>query len=169
MSRHHSKHKQFSSQASNHKRWIFLSIGLAVAVGLLGFAIFANSAADEPRATRVVAENGVVRIPLASIGSNATFFEYNSQNSKKVRFFVVKSSDGVYRAAADACEVCYREKKGYRQQGDDMVCKKCGQHFASNKVNDITGGCTPSAIHRTVDGPSLLIAATDLEAHAVLF
>ena len=169
MSRRNIKREQFSSSNPNKKRWAVLSVGVAIAVALLGYVVFANSGSDKQQATRVVAENGVVRIPLTQIGTSATFFEYQARDSKAVRFFVIKSSDGVYRAAADACEVCYREKRGYHQQGDDMVCRKCGQHFASKDVNEVTGGCNPSAIHRTIQGDSLLIAAADLEAHAVLF
>lgn len=168
MSRRHSKREQFSSSGAKH-RWAVLSIGAAIAIALLGYVVFTNSGSERSSATRVVAENGVVRIPLAQVGPAATFFEYQTPDSKAVRFFVIKSSDGVYRAAADACEVCYREKRGYHQQGDDMVCKKCGQHFASKDVNEVTGGCNPNAIRRTIQGDSLLIAAADLEVHSVLF
>lgn len=168
MSHRHTKREQFSSSGSSKHRWVVLSIGAVIAVALLAYIGFAHNPAQSS-ATQVVAENGIVRIPLAQIGPSATFFEYQARDSKKVRFFVIKSSDGIYRAAADACEVCYREKLGYHQQGDDMVCKKCGQHFASKDVNEVTGGCNPSAIHRTLEGDTLLIAAADLEAHSVLF
>jgi hypothetical protein len=46
----------------------------------------------------------------------------------------MKSADGVIRAAYDACDVCYRERKGYHQEGDDMVCNNCGRHFPSTSI-----------------------------------
>jgi uncharacterized membrane protein len=66
--------------------------------------------------------DGVVRIPLADVSDGrARFCNYRASNGKAVRFFVIKSSDGVYRAAADACDVCYRSNLGYHQEGDDML------------------------------------------------
>jgi uncharacterized membrane protein len=114
-------------------------------------------------------DSGSIQIPLAQITEQAKFYEYQTASQKKLRFFVIKSSDGVYRAAADACVVCYREKKGYRQQGDDMVCNNCRKHFPSAYVNEVTGGCNPDGIPRTIQGDKLLIAASDLEARAELF
>ncbi len=75
----------------------------------------------------------------------------------------MKSSDGVMRAAFDACDVCFREKKGYRQEGDVMVCNNCGQRFPSTKINVLKGGCNPAPLGRTVQGDSLVINASDIE------
>lgn len=113
---------------------------------------------------------GEIRLPLSEVSTGrAAFYQYKASNQKAVRFFVIKSSDGVYRAAADACDVCYREKMGYHQEGDDMVCNKCGKHFPSAYVNEVNGGCNPDGIPRTIQGDQLLIAASDLEARAGLF
>ena len=35
-----------------------------------------------------------------------------------IRYFILKSSDGVIRAAFDACDVCWPAGKGYYQEGD---------------------------------------------------
>jgi uncharacterized membrane protein len=113
--------------------------------------------------------SGAIQIPLSEVSSEAKFYEYQTASQKKVRFFVIKSSDGVYRAAADACVVCFREKMGYHQEGNDMVCNKCGKHFPSALVNEVTGGCNPDGIPRTIQGDKLLIAASELEARAELF
>ena len=114
--------------------------------------------------------NGVVRIPLADVSDGrARFYNYRASNGKTVRFFVIKSSDSVYRAAADACDVCYRSRMGYHQEGDDMVCNKCTRHFPSNDVNVITGSCNPDGVPRSIEGSNLLIAAADLDARAVMF
>ncbi len=113
---------------------------------------------------------GEVQIPLSEVSTgDAKFYEYKASNRKTVRFFVIRSSDGVYRAAADACDVCYREKRGYHQEGNDLVCNKCQKHFPSAAVNVVTGGCNPDGISRTIQGDKLLIAASELEARAELF
>jgi uncharacterized membrane protein len=82
---------------------------------------------------------------------------------------VIKSSDGVYRAAAEACDVCFRDKKGYHQEGDDLVCNKCGRHFASKDVNEVTGGCNPDGIPRAIQASDLVIQTAELEQRTTLF
>ena len=76
----------------------------------------------------------------------------------------MKSADGEYRAAFDACDVCYPNKKGYTQQGDEMVCNNCGLQFESTKINEVKGGCNPSPIERTVKGKDLVLKTADLQA-----
>ena len=58
--------------------------------------------------------NGEVTIPLAGIGDGqAHFYQVKADDGTTVHFFVIKSKDGVYRAAVDACDVCFKEGKGY--------------------------------------------------------
>lgn len=103
-------------------------------------------------------------IEIAKINDGlAHFYELPSQTGKTIRFFVLKSSDGVFRAAFDACDVCYREKKGYRQEGDNMVCNNCGRKFPSNLINVEQGGCNPAPLDRTIDGEYLVIKKSDIE------
>lgn len=113
----------------------------------------------------VSAEAGVVSIPVGEAGDGkAHFYEY-----KGVNFFLLRSSDGVIRAAFDACDVCYAERKGYRQEGDAMVCNNCGQVFPSVKINEVSGGCNPAPIGRQSDGKSIYLKASDIEQGRVYF
>jgi uncharacterized membrane protein len=144
-------------------------IFLGVAAVIIGLAYFVLGRGSASANAEVRAQNGVVRIPLNQIGTEARFFTYNSNGGKQVRFFALKSSDGIYRAAADSCDVCYREKKGYQQDGDDMVCRKCNQRFPSNAVNEVSGGCNPNGLPRKIEGDSLVIATADLEARSIYF
>jgi uncharacterized membrane protein len=81
----------------------------------------------------------------------------------------MRSSDGVYRAAFDACDECFHAKQGYFQDGDDMVCRKCGRHFRSTKINEVSGGCNPIGVSRVVADGQLMISARDLESGAAYF
>lgn len=81
----------------------------------------------------------------------------------------MKSSDGVVRAALDACDTCYRERKGYHQQGDVMVCNNCRRTFRSVDINVLQGGCNPAPLERTVVGDHLVLTAASLELGAVYF
>ncbi len=92
----------------------------------------------------------------------ARFYEYKNGDGITVKYFVVKSSDGVIRAAFDACDVCWPAGKGYVQKGDFMVCKNCGRQFASVRVNEVTGGCNPGALKREMAGDKLVIKGKDI-------
>ncbi len=66
------------------------------------------------------------------------------------------------RAALDACEVCHRAKKGYVQQGNDMICINCGLKFRTDKVNEVKGGCNPHPVNRTIQGDKLVISQQEV-------
>jgi uncharacterized membrane protein len=111
--------------------------------------------------------NGKLEIPVAGISDGkAHHFQAKSDDGTMVTFFVLKSADGVLRAAIDACDVCYRSGLGYYQEGDNMVCKNCGQKFASNKINEIKGGCNPAPLNRTVEGDKLVIQMKDINMNS---
>ena len=92
----------------------------------------------------------------------AKFFQYKTPEGITVKYFILKSSDGVVRAAFDACDVCWPSGKGYYQDGDVMVCRNCGRRFASVKVNEVKGGCNPAPLKREVVGDQLVIKVSDL-------
>ncbi|WP_432737965.1 Fe-S-containing protein [Maridesulfovibrio sp. FT414] len=97
-------------------------------------------------------------IPLEEVSdSEAHYYSMNVDNTN-VRFFVLKSKDGVIRAAFDACDVCYHSGKGYSQDGDFMVCNNCGMRFHSTRINIVSGGCNPSPLERTIEGQNLIIS-----------
>ena len=115
-------------------------------------------------------ETGDINIPIADVNDGkAKFFDYAASDGRSVRFFVIKSSDGVYRAALDACDICFAGKKGYHQEGDAMICNKCGRQFPSVLVNEVTGGCNPIGLPRTVTGDKLLIKTSELENRKLFF
>jgi len=92
----------------------------------------------------------------------AQFYQYKTGDGVTIKYFIVKSSDGVIRAAFDACDVCWPEGKGYFQKDDYMVCRNCGRRFASVRVNEVTGGCNPGALKREVVGDKLVIKVKDI-------
>lgn len=119
--------------------------------------------------TSVVATAGKVSIPLVELNDGqAHFYSYKGQ-SEKISFFLIKGIDGTLRAAFDACDVCYKEKKGYAQQGEEMICKNCNQTFPVAKIGMVSGGCNPSPLKMALSGTTLDIAVGDLEAGAHYF
>lgn len=124
-----------------------------------------TSKADPPKA-----DPNSIHIPISKINDGkAHYYKHQSLTGKVIRFFVLKSSDGVFRAAFDACDVCFEAKKGYRQEGDYMVCNNCGMKFESAKINEISGGCNPSPLERKVEGDNIIIKKSDIEKGAKYF
>ncbi|MEN8135201.1 MAG: DUF2318 domain-containing protein [Thermodesulfobacteriota bacterium] len=109
---------------------------------------------------------GQLQIPLAAVSDGkAHHYQVKADDGTMVTFFVLKSRDGVIRAAIDACDVCYKAGKGYFQEGDFMVCENCGMKFASNRINVVKGGCNPAPLNRIVKGDKLIIEMKDINAN----
>ena len=143
---------------------------LIAAAGLfLGVAILFASRTIRPDLGAVAAASGadLVAAEQTFADGRARFYSYTTSAGQDIRFFVMKSADGVVRAAMDACTVCYRQRLGYHQEGDQMVCNKCGQMFASNRINEVTGGCNPIPLAREVAGGQVIVRAAALDAAAI--
>ncbi len=168
------KRAQFAEEAGGAKKKNTIKILAVVAVALAGLAVYfvtasGGRAAGVASAGPLKADGGQVSIPTSELGEKARFYEYKTASGKAVGFFAVRSPDGVYRAALNACDVCFAGKQGYRQEGEDMVCNNCGMHFPSAKLNEAKGGCNPVGLERKVEGESLRISGRELEAGASYF
>ena len=120
-------------------------------------------------AVPVTDQGGDVKIPLSDVqDGNAHFFSY-AAGGKTVTFFVMKAADGSIRTAFDACVACNHAKLGYRQEGGSVVCNNCGMGFTPAQIGQVTGGCNPIPVNKTVDGQSLVLKAKDLEAGGQYF
>lgn len=117
----------------------------------------------------VKAQAGVVKVPVAEVSDGKAHYYTFKTGGKDVQFFVLKSKDGVVRTALNACDVCFREKKGYSQEGDFMKCNNCGMKFHSTKVMEVKGGCNPSPLVRTIEGGNVVLREADLKAGVAYF
>lgn len=140
-------------------RALFIIVSLFAVVACGGGGKYAN----------VTPENGVVKIKLSEVADGKAHYYQLKAGGKEVKFFVLKSSDGVVRAAFDACDVCYPEKKGYRQDGNYMVCNNCGQRFHSTRINVVKGGCNPSPVERATEGEYVVMQVAEIEKGAFYF
>ncbi len=129
--------------------------------GSNGFALFGG------KFKTLTPKDGNVMIPVKTVNDGAAhYFQVKADDGVMVDFFLVQSGDGVIRAAVDACDVCYRSGKGYVQEKNFMVCKNCGMRFATDRINEVKGGCNPAPLTRTVDGENLLISMQEINANA---
>lgn len=128
------------------------------------FDFLKKDAAARAKSAGVVETADEVRIPLAALESGKALFLALPHEGVELRWFALKCSDGKYRAALDACDVCFRANKGYRQDGDRVVCNNCDMKFAANRIGDAKGGCNPHGLPFVVDGTSLVVKKSDLVA-----
>ncbi len=121
-------------------------------------------------ATDIQPVNGVFSFPESMFqDGKARHFQFKASPNLIIRFFVVKSVDGAVRAAFDACDVCFSSKKGYVQQGTNMVCINCGLKFRTDKINEVKGGCNPSPLPRKIQNGQVMISQQDVMSGARFF
>jgi uncharacterized membrane protein len=121
-------------------------------------------------ASEAVDENRIAyAVSLFDDGQARHFHYADSRTGTTINYFILKSSDGVIRAAFDACDVCWRAGKGYVQEGASMICRNCGRRFESVRVNEVQGGCNPAPLKRTIEGDQVVIRVDDLRKGASYF
>jgi uncharacterized membrane protein len=149
----------------NRTPLIALAIGVVLGAAVVAYYLGTQSSNDgtaNAEGPRIVNETAVV-FPAAMFSDGmARHFEY-VDGARTIRYFILKSSDGVLRAAFDACDVCWPAGKGYYQEGDKMVCRNCGRKFASVLVNEVKGGCNPAPLTRQLDNDQLVIQIKDIQ------
>src|SRR6185369_6808475 len=107
---------------------------------------------------KVKPSGSVVNISTAKLTDGKARYYKIEDNGKEIAFFVVKAPDGGIKTAFDACDACYREKKGYEQTGDKMNCKNCNQKFAINRLGpNASGGCNPGYLPHQLNGTTISI------------
>lgn len=143
------------------KFWV---IALVVVIAVAGtVAAFSLPGFGKPE--KVKATEGVVSIPFSKVSDGKARFYRFADGGKEISFFVVKAPDGSVKTAFDACDVCFKEKKGYAQDGAFMVCQQCNMKFGTNRIGPhAVGGCNPSYLPSRLAGGNVIISAADLKA-----
>ena len=144
-------------------------IAIAVAAGLSLLMFPGGSTPTAPSADATAAPPTVkdgritYAVSLFEDGKARHFHYVDADSSTTISYFILKSTDGVIRAAFDACDVCWQSGKGYYQEGSTMVCRNCGRRFESVNVNEIQGGCNPAPLHRSIEGDQVVIKVDDIK------
>ena len=169
MSERETKREQFNQKpASGNKLLIPVLVTIVAVIAAGGWLLFGQSSGVGPELV-AAGQDGKIRFAVADFNDGkARFYRLNGQKGP-VDFFVVRSHDGVIRSAFDTCDVCYKERKGYRQEGNDMVCNNCDQRFRTDMINVVKGGCNPAPLQRQQVGETLVISSNDIEKGAWYF
>ena len=115
-------------------------------------------------ATKIRLEGELAHVPLDNVKTyTARFFECSLQDKTTIRFFLMGLPDGKVWLALDACEECFENRAGYRQEEDKMICNECGKSFRPEDAADSTDRCNPIRLHHEVQQGQIVIAAAELE------
>jgi uncharacterized membrane protein len=152
------------TESKNRMPLIVAAIGVVLIAGAAIFYVFqGGGGATATASAPAVTSNTFVSFPVSLFeDGKARHFEHVDGNMT-IRYFILKSSDGIIRAAFDACDVCWPAGKGYYQEGDNMVCRNCGRRFASVLVNEVQGGCNPAPLNRNLENNKLVIQIKDIQ------
>lgn len=119
---------------------------------------------------KVKVNNATISLPVAKLADGKARFYRFEDGGKEIAFFAIKAADGSIKTAFDACDACYKSKKGYEQQGDKMNCNNCNQKFAVNRLGpNASGGCNPGYLPHQQNGGMVTIKASDLKEGARYF
>lgn len=134
-------------------------------------AFFFLNKTEKPGPQQVLSSNAhQVTYPVELFQDGlARHFQHETESGVTIKYFIIRSGDGVIRAAFDACDVCWPAGLGYSQAGDSMVCRNCGRQFASVQVNEVQGGCNPAPLKREVVDNKLVIQVRDILAGKAYF
>ncbi len=147
------------------RRWSFAAATLCAVVVISLAAEFAYARVTNAQSPAAIlrAQNGEVRIPLADLRDTNMHFYTADANNVAIRFFVIHESGGDYVVALDACQIC--GWSGYRQQGQNVVCRNCGATIYIPSIGE-KGGCNPIPVKSSVEGGNVVVDLSALETAA---
>lgn len=88
--------------------------------------------------------NGSVRINVADLApEQVRFYRFLNAGNQEVKFLIARDNSGALQVAFDANEKCFRFGRGFRRQGDWLICKKCDISTRLDEVNQGHGSCSP--------------------------
>lgn len=110
-------------------------------------------------------------IKTSDLSKKLKYFKTRTTKNAEISFFAALGNDGKPRVAFDACDVCYRSKKGYSQNGDLAVCNNCGNRYPIDSLGteNLYGGCWPSYLHVDIQGNEIIIDRAEIQKKEYMF
>lgn len=97
-------------------------------------------------------ENEIVVVPIKELEKNSMhFFHVLLPSGLTVYFILVRDNQGIFRAAANACQLCYPAGDGFRLEGDLAICNVCGNPYPLEKIGTEKGDCNPVPISSNLE------------------
>lgn len=148
--------------------WKMTATAVGVVSILLMSAQFVYSrvaqAVSPPEPLEVV--NSELRIPVAKLADHKLhrFVVFVAEGN--VRLIAILDSSDSVRVGLDACLVCGTQ--GYYQDGQNVICRNCAAAIYIPSIG-MAGGCNPVHIDYHVEGQTVVLTQSALEAGAKTF
>ncbi len=144
-------------------------VGLAALIGFADYA-FRGGLGSASFQRVSPGRDGMVRLAVGSLSPlGVSFYRFLNAGNQEVRFFVARDEGGQLQVAFDANEQCAKWQRGYRHEGEWVVCNKCDKAFRIREVNAGGGGCKPIPLPFRVEGSDLVLTESDILAGWRLF
>lgn len=118
-----------------------------------------------PEATPVIAEKGMVIIPLSSPGVDLMDGQIHKfsvvVDGQGVNFFIIKKGDGTLAVTLDACEICLPD--GYGQRDSHVVCVYCMTPIPVDTLGE-PGGCNPIPLEAEITSRDVRVRMDDISS-----
>jgi high-affinity iron transporter len=143
------------------RRWSFAAAILCslVVVSLAAEFDYARAMNAPSPGKMLAVENNRVHIPLSELTDSSLHFYTADVNGTVIRFLVIHQTNGDYATALDACQICGRA--GYRQEGQNIICRNCGASIYVPSIGD-HGGCNPIPVKSSVAEGEVIVDLTAL-------
>ena len=148
------------AQNRRQRRWIIAAATACLSVILVLTADFVYTRANSapPSAQAIAAVGNEVRLPVSEVQDGKMHLFTINAGGQSLRFMIIKKPNG-YGTALDACRICGAE--GYRQDGQNVVCRHCGSAIYIPTVGE-AGGCNPIGVPSHLDGADLVLDVSSL-------
>jgi FTR1 family protein len=154
---------QSAGERQKQGRWLIAAAATFVTVMLVLAAdfLYARAAAAPPETQTLVAEGGLVRVPIAGRDDGDVHFFHAEVETKLMSFMILRHADGNWVAAIDACLIC--GPHGYRQDGSYVICRNCAAAIHLSTMGQV-GGCNPIVVPSHLEGGELVLQLSDMDA-----
>ena len=143
------------SQNRRQRTWMIAAATACLVVILVLTAdfIYARANSAPPSSMPITAVGNELRVPLSQVQDDKLHLFTVNVGGQSLRFIIIRKPNG-FGTALDACRICGAE--GYRQDGQNVVCRHCGSAIYVPSVGD-QGGCNPIGVASHLDGGDIVM------------
>jgi uncharacterized membrane protein len=157
--------KNENDKNKENKRSYLKIIFIAVIIVIIVLAILyvGKFRPAEPAWTMVEPVNNEIRINISEINDGKLHF-FKTEGAK-YGFFVIKTPDDQIKTRISICEPCEGISFHIKDNGNTLVCDKCGTTWDTTDFSGLSGGCMndpPPELEYQIEVGYIIINETEL-------
>ena len=148
---------------------VTLCLCLFAVIAMFFFGLFDNVTGLFGNYATIKVEGEEISINTSGLEPGAAAFYQINHEGKTIRFFLARDRAQTIHAALDACDVCWRDGKGYKLEDGVMVCVSCQMKFPLARIGLVTGGCNPHPVSFSEVDDNVVLSVAELVSGAHYF